>query len=383
MAKKGKRRVRHSMAPFRVHREVGVPPGAIIAEPGAASPVLHIIGYGPNEVEERHVESVSELRFRPCSKPVMWINIDGLGDAETFSELGKIFGLHPLALEDVIHVHQRPKVEAYGDNTFIVMRMPLSAGSLELEQVSIFLGANYVITIQERLGGDCLDTLRERIRLDKGRVRKAGADYLAYAVVDTIIDNFFPILETYADRLEGLENKILVNSEGEDMIDIHGVRQELHALRRVLWPMREMVNTLARGETPGVTAETRVFFRDCVDHTGQLLDVVDSCRELSASLVELHLAGMSQKMNEVMKVLTLISTIFIPLSFIASVYGMNFDTSASALNMPELHWHLGYPFALLLMTLTAGGLVYYFRRKGWFGSTRRGRNGAAGPSHGP
>jgi magnesium transporter len=300
---------------------------------------------------------------------VTWINIDGLGDSETFSQLGEIFGLHALALEDVVNVHQRPKFEAYEGTDFIVLRMPSLDPSINLEQVSMFVRDRVLITVQET-PGDCLDGLRDRIRNNKGRVRQRGVAYLAYAVVDAIVEKFFPVVEHYTDRLEDLEISVLANDTSNVVAEIHAIRHDLRTLRRAVAPTREVVGAMDRAEVGNQGEDIHVFLRDCHDHTIQLLDSLDTNRELASSLMDLHLSNVSMRMNEVMKVLTIIATIFMPLGFIAGVYGMNFDGGLSPWNMPELRWRLGYPFALGLMGLTALGLVFFFRKKGWLGERR-------------
>ncbi|MGB8332578.1 MAG: magnesium/cobalt transporter CorA [Polyangiales bacterium] len=318
---------------------------------------------------------VSDLkRLRDAGTGVSWINIDGIGDSETFSQLGEIFGLHALALEDVVNLHQRPKFEAYGDTDFIVLRMPSLSPHLDLEQVSMFVGDGFLITIQEKQG-DCFDGLRDRIRTSKGRVRRRGAAYLAYTVLDSIVETFYPVVETYTERLEELEVRVLATATDNIVPELHAIRHDLRALRRAVAPTREVLGAMARADGSDAHDDTHVFLRDCQDHAVQLMEALDTNRELASSLMDLHLSNVSMRMNEVMKVLTIIATIFIPLGFIAGVYGMNFDAQESAWNMPELRWRYGYPFALGVMAVTAIGLVFFFRSKGWLG--------ARNPEHGP
>jgi magnesium transporter len=295
----------------------------------------------------------------------------GVGDAETVRRIGEIFALHRLALEDCINVHQRPKVEEYEDHRFIVSRMAMIREGPDTEQISLFLGRNFVITFQEQ-PGDCFGPVRERLRAARGRIRAAGADYLAYALLDAIVDSYFPVLESYGERIEDLEDDVLLRPDNRTVAQIFELKRDLLALRRAAWPQREAINTLIREPSPLIDDETRIFLRDCYDHAVHVLDIVETHREQAASLTDVYLSSMSNRLNEVMKVLTIIATIFIPLSFIASVYGMNFDTERSPWNMPELEWYFGYPFALGLMALTAAGLLLFFRRKGWIGSGRSG-----------
>ncbi|MEK7703525.1 MAG: magnesium/cobalt transporter CorA, partial [Myxococcota bacterium] len=316
--------------------------------------------------DEGHVGAPSEIAAWRRPGRVLWLDVVGLGDAELVLELGSLFALHSLALEDAVNVHQRPKAEDYGDSVYVVLRMPSLVGSLDLEQVSFFLGTDFVITLQQH-AGDLFGPVRERIRHDKGRVRQHGADYLAYALIDAIVDHYFPILEQYGERLDTLEERILARPEPASVSEVHAIRHELYALRRALWPTRDALAELGRTEATAISHETQLFLRDCHDHAVQLIDMVEACRELAASLMDLYLSGLSQRMNEVMKVLTLIATIFMPLAFVAGLYGMNFDPAASPWNMPELRWPFGYAFALALMASIAGGMLGYFRRKGWLG----------------
>ncbi|MBI3300790.1 MAG: magnesium/cobalt transporter CorA, partial [Deltaproteobacteria bacterium] len=277
--------------------------------------------------------------------PVTWVDVEGLGDVETIRTLGEIFGLHRLALEDVINVHQRAKVEQYGEHHFIVTRMVRLGEHLETEQLSLFLGKNFVLTFQEGHPGDCLDLIRERIRQKRGRIRDAGLDYLAYALLDAVVDCYFPILEEYGERLETLEDEILTRPHNGAVARIHEIKRNLLTLRRAIWPQRETFNTLLREEMPLVTDETRLYLRDCYDHTTQIIDLIETYRELGSDLIDVYLSSVSNRTNEIMRVLTVIATIFIPLTFLVGVYGMNFNPASSPWNMPELNWYWGYPFS--------------------------------------
>jgi len=350
----------------------GSSPGLLISHPGSSQPVLHVIGYGPEEIVEHPVSEIAELEDVVGRTPVTWVNVDGLGDPQTIERLGALFKVHRLALEDVVNVHQRPKVEEYADHLFIVLRMPQRDGRVDTEQVSLFLGSNYVLTFQER-PGDCFEPVRERLRRHRGRIRESGADYLAYALIDAAIDAYFPVLEAYGEAVEDLEDELIEETAGDIAGRIHSVKRELLTLRRAIWPLREMANALIRDRPSHVTEATTIYLRDCYDHTVQLLDIVETYRDIASGLLELHLSSVSTRLNEVMKVLTIIATIFIPLSFVAGVYGMNFSPAASPYNMPELNWYYGYPFALGLMAAVAAGLLYYFCRKGWIGRRRRRR----------
>jgi magnesium transporter len=263
-------------------------------------------------------------------------------------------------VEDVVNVPQRPKVEAYPNYLLVVLRMLRLADELREEQVSLFLGPTYVVTVQERADWDVFEPVRERIRAGRGRIRTAGADHLAYALVDAVVDACFPVLEGLGERLDLLEDEALGKGGVPVLGRIQMLRHDFLTLRRAIWPMRDAVAGLVRDESPLVTPETRTFLRDCHDHAVQALDIVETDRETMAALMEIYLASQNQRLNEVMKVLTVIATLFIPLTFIASIYGMNFQ------HMPELSWWFGYPMALGLMALVAAGLLAYFRRRGWW-----------------
>jgi magnesium transporter len=325
------------------------------------------MAYGPQGFKEEAVQEIASLGSLLGRWPVTWVNVDGLGDADVLREIGRCFHLHRLALEDVVNTHQRPKIEHYGEHLFIVLRMAMISDCLETEQVSLFLGKGFVLTFQAGLPGDCLDPVRERIRKGAGRIREAGSDYLAYALLDGVIDGFFPVLEAYGESLEDLENEILVHPEEELVARIHGVKRDLLTLRRAIWPLRDALSSLLREPDPLVHPETLPYLRDCHDHTVQIIDLVETYRELGSGMMDVYLSSVSNRMNEIMKVLTVISTIFIPLTFIAGIYGMNFNPQISPLNMPELNWFWGYPFSLALMMGIALALLLFFRRKGWLG----------------
>lgn len=339
----------------------GASPGTITVTPGAPKPVVTVIAYGPETIEEKRIDRVEDLRGWIGGWPVTWVNVEGLGDAETIQKLGEIFSLHRLALEDVTDIRQRAKVEDYPDHLFFITRMTTLAEHLETEQLSIFLGQGYVVTFQET-PGDCFDPVRERIRRKRGRIRSSSPDYLAYALLDAIIDNYFPVLEAYGEKLEVMEDDIVRRPDPRMVPAIHALRRDLLAMRRAVWPLREAVNSLVRDESPRFAPETRLYLRDCYDHVIQILEVIETYREVTSALMETYLSSISNRMNEVMKVLTIISTIFIPLSFVASVYGMNF------VHFPELQWRWGYPLVLLVMAGVASGLLLFFRRRGWLGS---------------
>lgn len=347
-----------------------VPPGTLIEPEGSSAPVIGVMAYDQTALVERAVHDLGEIKPLLRKYQVVWVNVNGLGDVDLLRKLGELFDLHPLALEDVLNTQHRPKVEAYDDNLFVVTRMAgMRNGALDIEQVSLFLGKRFVISFQER-PGDCFEPVRARIRKGGTRVRFMGADYLAYALIDAIVDAYFPVLEHYSERLNDAEDSVVADPENHTVERIHALKRDFQVLRHGVWPFREALRDLS-DEMPFVKDDTRIFLRDCHDHVIQIVDILETFRERAAGLTDLYLSSLSNKLNEVMKVLTIIATIFIPLSFIAGVYGMNFDPDASPLNMPELGWYLGYPFALGIMLLVAVVLVYWFRRKGWIGGKGR------------
>lgn len=357
---------------LRRRKPIGAAPGTLVADPAAARPVISVIAYGPVGLEERSVESVDELEDLDGAHPVLWVNVDGLGDPDVIESIGSVFGLHRLALEDVINVHQRAKVEEYEDHAFIVTRMIRSAGEPAGEQVSMFLGEGYLLTFQER-AGDSFDPVRERLRRGRGQIRERGADYLAYALLEAMVDGCFPVLEAIGERLEALEAAVLSSGDEQVVADIHHMKRELLTMRRGIWPQREMLSALTRESIEAIRPPTQLYLRNCYDHVIQLMDLLEIYREIASGLVDVYLSQASARLNEVMKLLTMIATIFIPLSFIAGIYGMNFDPQASPWNMPELEWHFGYFFALGLMLVTGLSLLFVFYRRGWIGRRMRKR----------
>ena len=352
---------------IRRHAAPGTAPGTL--RPPAERKVdevrMRLLHYGPWGCEERELASVAEVeaarRAALGGEPgVFWLDVVGLHDVELLAAIGRVFGLHALALEDVANVGQRPKVEEYDDHLFVVVRGFHEDGDeLEPEQLALFLLPDVVLSFQER-PGDAFDPVRERVRRGKGRARGMGADYLLYALIDAVIDGFFPLLEAFGERIEDLEAELIEDPSPATLERIYQIRRELLQLRRAAWPEREVVNSLHREETPHVTRETKVFLRDCYDHAVEVLEILETYRELAGSMLDVYLLSLSHRMNEVMKVLTIIATIFIPLTFIAGVYGMNFE------RMPELRWAWGYPAALGVMAAIGITLALLFKRRGWF-----------------
>jgi magnesium transporter len=302
---------------------------------------------------------------------VSWIDVLGLGNAATWAALSPIFNLHRLLVEDVVNVPQRPKIEHYQDQLLIVAIMvvlnPDGTGFTK-EQVSLVLGKNYLLTIQEEPEEDCFHGVRQRIEIDRGIIRTQGADYLAYCLLDAIVDGFFPVLEYYGELIEDLEDEVILRPNRSTLEKIYKIRRELLTIRRAIWPQRDAINSLIRDGSDLISSDVQVYLRDCYDHTVQVMDMVETYRELATGLMDVYLSAVSNKMNEIMKLLTVVSAIFIPLTFIAGVYGMNFNRDKSPLNMPELNWYWGYPFCLALMLTTAASLIFFFWKRGWFKS---------------
>lgn len=346
---------------------VGSAPGTIRPAEGALRPQISFFQYSHDHVDERVVESPADLAAPMAQTGVLWVNVVGIGDPAILSELGERFGLHPLALADVAHVDQRAKAETYDEHLFLVMRMVRGASGEAHEQLSLFVRNGCVITFQER-AGDCFDLVRERLRNPKGRIRQRGADYLAYALIDAVIDAYFAPLESLADRLDELEEAVLKEPSVALVHKLHVIKRDLLLLRRAVWPLREAINLLLRDDAHEViSSEVRPYLRDCYDHTIQVMDLLETYRELAASQMELYVSTISQRTNEIMKVLTMFASIFIPLTFIVGIYGMNFDPDYSPWNMPEIRWTYGYPLILLFMAAVTLSILWFFKRRGWMG----------------
>lgn len=344
-------------------KQPGAAPGTLVhtGQRRVAEVRFGLFEYNKDEVEERTPTSVPDCFPLGRTGFVAWLNIDGLHDVEQLRSLGERAGLHPLVLEDVVSIGQRPKVEEYDDQLYIVLRAleyDETRASVSEDQISIVLGHDYVLSFQEQ-PGDSFDPIRARIRSGKGPLRDRPADFLAYTLVDATVDEYFNVVEKVGDRLEALEDEVMGGPSREIISEVHHVRRELLVMRRAVWPLRDVLNSLVREQNELISEPTRVFLRDAYDHTVQVIDTIETMRELLSSLMDLYLSNVSNRMNEVMKVLTIIATLFIPLTFIVGIYGMNFE------RMPELQWRWGYPAVLLLMAVVAGGMLRYFRRKKW------------------
>jgi len=343
------------------HTPVGAKPGTLMINAHAQRPRIRVMKYGPDHLEEHDIAAVTELKELLDAHSVCWIDVQGLGDEKVLREFADLFSIHSLALEDVVNVPQRPKVERFEKHTLCITRTALLRDEgIEPEQVSLFVGPDYVLTFQER-SGDVFDPIRNRIRQGGPILRSSGPSYLAYALLDAVIDGYYPLLETFGEKLEALEDEIVANPHPSVLHEIHQAKRDLLAIRRAIWPQREAVNALIRDENPLITETVRVYLRDCYDHCVQIMDGVETYRELAGGLMDVYLSSIGNRQNEVMKVLTIMASIFIPLTFMAGIYGMNFE------NMPELHSAWGYPFLLAAMVVVVVGMIIYFRRKGWLG----------------
>jgi magnesium transporter len=344
-------------------KEVGLPPGTLvhIGDRKVEKTKITLIDYDEAQLQEKELETVDEC-FPFKDKPtVTWINIDGIHQVEIIEKIGKHFNIHPLILEDILHTGQRPKMEDFEDYIFVVVKMIYydeKDNEIKAEQLSLLIGPNFVISFQEK-EGDVFDPVRDRIRKSKGRIRKMKADYLAYAVIDTIVDHYFVVLEKLGEKIEDMEEELVTNPTPETLQTIHTLKRELIFLRKSVWPLREVVNNMERGESSLIDESTGIYLRDVYDHTIQVIDTIETFRDMVSGMLDIYLSSISNKMNEVMKVLTIIATVFIPLTFIAGLYGMNFKY------IPELEWHWGYPVLLFVMAGIGFLMLVYFRRKRW------------------
>jgi magnesium transporter len=340
----------------------GTAPGTLTAhEAHATRPLkLRLMEYDATLLNEREEIPPLECKTYLERDTITWIHAYGYASPELLRELGEIFGLHPLALEDVLNTGQRPKLEHYDHQLFAVMSLPVwSDEELGTEQVSLFFGKNYLISFYNG-NDDPFDPVRKRLRGNGGRLRSRGADYLFYTLLDVIIDRGFPVLEDLGEWIEDLEDELLETPSREVLAQIHELKRDLLLLRRMLWPQREVVNQLLREDLSIIDETTRPYLRDCYDHTIQIMDLFETYRDMAAGMLDVYLSSTSNRLNEVMRVLTVIATIFIPPTFLVGVYGMNF------IDMPELHWRYGYLGSWLVIVAMIGGMLLYFKRKKWF-----------------
>ncbi|HXH71668.1 MAG TPA: magnesium/cobalt transporter CorA [Mariprofundaceae bacterium] len=346
----------------------GTAPGTLTGAyvPEALPLRIRLFDYSAAEITIREDVEASECHPYMMRDTMTWVHIEGRPTEAALRELGAAFGLHPLALEDVLNTGQRPKIEPYDNQLFMVMSLPFMVDDLvEVQQVSFFLSSNFLVSFCE---GDFtpFQPIVKRLQDGGSRLRSRGIDFLLYGMLDMVIDQGFPVLEQFGLQLEDLEERILDVADGGDTLErIHVVKRELILLRRMLWPQRDVINQLLRDDYPQVQADTRVYLRDCYDHTVQVMDLLETYRDMTGSMLDIYLSSVSNRMNDIMRVLTVIATIFIPLTFIVGVYGMNFDRKASDWNMPELGWAFGYPLVWLVMIAIAVGMLLFFRRRRW------------------
>jgi len=353
----------------KISKTAGHAPGDLVyvGEKRVEKPRITIIDYDEVNFKESQAKAIDECFPFKETPTVTWINIDGLQEIEIIEKVGKHFQMHPLTMEDILNTGQRPKYEDFDDYIFLVLKMLYFDDrdkEIKAEHVSVIVGANFVISFQEK-EGDVFNPIRERIRNNKGRVRKMGADYLAYTLLDAIVDSYYAILEKSGEKIESMEDELVKNPTPELLRLIHRLKGDAIFLRKSVWPLREVVNSLTRSETKIIQKATEIYLRDVYDHTIQVIDMIETFRDTISGMLDIYLSSLSNKMNEVMKVLTIIATIFIPITFIAGIYGMNFDPSVSKFNMPELGWPFGYVFAWGVMILITIVMLVYFRKKRW------------------
>ena len=353
----------------RRSKTIGLPPGSLVhvGETRTAKVKITVIDYDDKNFEEKEVKKVEDC-FPFKDKPtVTWINIDGVHQVDIIEKIGKHFALHPLVLEDIVNTGQRPKMEDFEDYILIVLKMLYHSekdDEIKAEQISLILGKNFVISFQET-EGDVFDFIRERIKNSKGRIRKVGADYLIYALLDAIVDNYYIILEKIGEKVDDMEEELVSNPVPETLQAIHNMKREMIFLRKSVWPLREVISSMQRGESKLIQKSTNIYLRDMYDHTIQVIDTIETFRDMISGMLDIYMSSVSNKMNEVMKVLTIFAAIFIPLTFVAGLYGMNFNPGASPFNMPELNFYFGYAMALFVMAVIGVIMLIYFRRKKW------------------
>ena len=363
-----KRRTKQ-IQPVRPHRprrskKAGLPPGSpvFLGKKRVDDVTITVMDYEDGEVHEAAIDSPEACRPYLDTDSVTWINVIGLHDAEVLSELGAVLDIHPLVVEDILNTAQRPSLEDHGSYIFCVVKMFYRGeghGAIVSEQVSLVLGRGCLVTFQE-VEGDVFGVIRDRIRDGQGRIRRMGCDYLAYALLDAIVDNYFVVLEDVGDRIEDLEERVLDHPDPKSLQGIHRLKRDMIFMRKNLWPLREVVNNLDRSESDLISKGLTPYLRDLYEHTFQVIDTVETWRDMLSGALDIYMTGVSNRMNEVMKVLTVIATIFIPLTFVAGIYGMNFK------HMPELDWLFAYPAVLFIMLIIGVGMAIFFKRKRWW-----------------
>lgn len=341
----------------------GLPPGALIhiGDKLTNEVKITIMDYDETDLQERTPKTLDECAVFKDKNTVTWINIEGIQEIEIIEKLGECYGLHPLVMEDILNTDQRPKLEDYKDYLYIVLKMLHDRETEETvtEQISLVLGPGFVISFQEGIEGDVFNSVRERLRHGKGRIRAMGADYLAYSLLDAIVDNYFVILERTGEWIEGVEDELLAHPSTQTLQEIHQLKREMIFLRKAVWPLREVIDAMGRGESSLITPPTRIYLRDVYDHTIQVIDAIETSRDMLSGMLDLYLSSINNRMNEIMKFLTIIGTIFIPLTFIVGVYGMNFEF------MPEIKWRWGYFAVLAFMLGISVVMLFFFKKKRW------------------
>ncbi|PIW50314.1 MAG: magnesium and cobalt transport protein CorA [Zetaproteobacteria bacterium CG12_big_fil_rev_8_21_14_0_65_54_13] len=346
----------------------GTAPGTLAEPlaPQAAPARIRLLDYSPDTFLLNEDAAVADCLTYIGQETVTWLHLQGHPEPELLRTLGEAFDLHPLAMEDVLNTGQRPKIEPFDQQLFLIMSLPIfEQEQVITRQISLFANARYIISFCEG-PDDPFMPLIKRMQTKSSSIRKRGADYLLYAILDLVIDQGFPVLESFGLQLEELEDNITESGGGRALLDrIHMLKRELILLRRMVWPQREVITQLLREGSDFIAEDTRIFLRDCYDHTVQIMDLLETYRDMAGSILDIYLSSVSNRLNETMRVLAVISTIFIPMTFVAGVYGMNFDRS-QPLSMPELGWSYGYPLFWLLMACIACGMIFFFKRKGWF-----------------
>jgi magnesium transporter len=345
----------------RSHKS-GMLPGSLvhIGEVRKAETRTEVITYDPEGVKTEHPDLEASCLLPLRDPSVTWVNVEGIGQLTLLKKLGDCFGLHPLVLEDIANTEQRPKAEEYDKYLFVVLKVltPVATG-VQCEQVSFILGVNWLLTFQEGLEGDPFGPVRERLKNGQGRLRNQGADFLAYSLMDVIVDNYFLVLEQVAESIEAIEEELMRTPSQRTLAEIYRLKRELLFIHKAIWPLREVVSSMLRRESPLVKEQTRIYLRDIYDHTVQVIETLETLRDMLSGMLDIYLSSVSNRLNGIMKVLTIIATIFMPLTFIAGLYGMNFK------HMPELESPWGYPAVLLLMVAVTVGMLVFFRRKSW------------------
>jgi magnesium transporter len=348
----------------RSSKKAGLPPGSLVflGEKRVEETTITIINYDESQFVEKEVDELEECFPLKDTPTVSWINIDGIHQVDLIEKLGENFILHPLLLEDVLNTEQRPKLDEFEDHLFIVLKMfhfKDEGKELQAEQVSLIVGSNFVISFQERMG-EVFDQVRERLRKGKGRLRKRGADYLTYALIDAVVDSYYTILETLGESIESLQEELVYEPKPEDLRIIQHLKRDMLFLRKSVWPLREVIGNLAKGDTSFIKEDVLIYLRDVYDHIIQVIDTIETFRDMLSAMLDIYLSSVGNRMNEVMKVLTIIATIFIPMTFLAGIYGMNFKY------MPELEWRYAYLFFWIVVSVVLITMVAWFKRKKWF-----------------